>query len=81
MKSLRGTSSKSTHVVFCHTFSAQYLKGAVIILTVVVLDVSTLSSTNLQILVPERCNEHPVTFHLFLVAKLPLCPNVRSKLV
>ena len=43
---LRGTNSKTTHVIFCHIFRLNTLKGAAIII-VAILDFSTLSSTNL----------------------------------
>ena len=51
----------SSSVIF---FRAQSLiiKGAVIILTVVTLNSSTLSGTNLHILIPERYDKQPQPF-------------------
>ena len=45
-------------------FRFNTLKGTVIILTVVILDFSTLSCTNLQILTPERYDEHSHHFDM-----------------
>ena len=52
---LRGTNSKTTHFIFCRNFLAQYpKKGTAIIVAVVILNFSTLSGNNLQVLAPIR---------------------------
>ena len=48
----------------CHIFQLYTHKGTAIILTVVTLDISTLSSTNLQILTPKRYDEQPRHFYM-----------------
>ena len=50
--------------ISCHIFRLNTLKGTAIIVTVVILDFSTLSGTNLQILTPKRYDEHPRHFSL-----------------
>ena len=57
---LRGTNSKTTHVIICHAFCLNALKGTAIFLTVVILDFITPSGTNFQIFTPK----HPCQFHL-----------------
>ena len=55
---LGGTDSKTKPVIFCRIFQFDNLEDIVLILTVDILDFTTLNATKLQILTPERYDEH-----------------------
>ena len=64
---LRGTNSKQHMLYFYHILCLDALKGTAIILTAVILDFSTLSGTNLQILTPKRYDEHLRHFYMVVL--------------
>ena len=78
------TNSKTTHDLDFdddknqstdNMFQFNTLKGTMTILTVVILDLSTVSGTNLQIWTPKRYDEHPCYFY---TGVLPPCLNSLS---